>query len=284
VKQEKYKAVLPLANEFTKSFGKHAQTPNVWYFAGAAHYELKDYEAAITSLRQALDTYTGDWDYATPARVMLAESLQQTNQQKAAADMFSRLARNAQGDNRFYFLATAAELAEQSGNVDNAIEYYDTIVKQSTTLDTEYALSAAMRLTRLYIRQDQFNRVDQLLEGLIEKSPDEKQAALLLLAGFSHFKQERYDEAAVRLTRAAEQAGNNGLRVSQSEPGPADIRVRCAGQPSERGADALTGLRGPGLVGFTQVLGLVLELLEVGVGRKLSGSGGSRGRHGRTLS
>ncbi|MCF7853816.1 MAG: tetratricopeptide repeat protein [Candidatus Pacebacteria bacterium] len=213
LKQKRYADTIPLSREWLDTYGQHPETVDVWYYAGTAQYHMEQYDKATNSLQKALSLSDGKWDYLSHAQVLLADSLDRVNKLGDAARLYRELARDADIANARYFLLKAGDIAEKADTPQTAIQDYRNIIEHA---EGDYAgdvRTAALRLIRLYVRQNDFAKVDDLLQKMIAEGEGKQQPTLLLLSGYSFFKQGKYDAADKSLRQAVEHADITEVRA-----------------------------------------------------------------------
>lgn len=138
---------------------------SVYYTLGAAQFNLRNYAAAVGTLRTFLSKFPKS-DKATDASFFLGQALIQQKEPGAAAEAFAPL--EAKPEYRDRVLLMLGSAYRDAGDVDEAIKVLQKLVGGG--VNSTEAANGAMLLAGLYSQKGEFDHAFDLLRTIRQKS------------------------------------------------------------------------------------------------------------------
>jgi outer membrane protein assembly factor BamD (BamD/ComL family) len=201
---ERWTDALAAAQAFMQDYPKAPEKADILYFQGEALFRLERWADAAAALRQALDSFSGDWALADDCAGRLGECLGKLNRPQAElAAVYRSLAGRAETSGRAGRLLRAGELERAGGKLDAAAADFQKVRREFT--GTSEARAALLRLAELEAERKDYTAAAGLVKELAGNADGaESRGRVLLFTGFLAYVQQNYPEAEKSLRQAVE--------------------------------------------------------------------------------
>ncbi|MCA8953782.1 MAG: tetratricopeptide repeat protein, partial [Planctomycetes bacterium] len=192
-------------HDFLKATPNHRLAAEAHYRAGVSEAELGRADAAIASLRQALQRGGADFRLRPECRYRLGNLLEGKAEHAAAAEQFGKLGAEVDGE---HYLRAAAAFAEgecrrELGDDGAAARCFAASAESATGEQQNFRFPALYQLGFCLLRTGALEQAAQVFGLAAESGPDDAaRGECLYLQGDALLRREAYDEAAAAFERS----------------------------------------------------------------------------------